>query len=247
MFAVPRGDIASSFAVHRTRLCSKSCIENAFCKPESSSKREVHPNSWDSAVALTTAFLGLSPTSSGCHLHNPSLLGRHPGPTTARRGPGWPAEAAGANGMLSASHRVDIVIIVVGTERLTFGLLKMSLGLFSTSRGLWHRLRVFQVLCGSSCCCRNLSLTFSLLVTLEPRQPFCSWQFSHSSPDAGLAVSSETGRRCARTAASVPEGHGVWAAASPSAKTRLPQCGWGSAAAVRLGRLCSEFCGWLRG
>lgn len=80
MFAVPRGDIASSFAVHRTHSCSKSCLENAFCKPKSSSKsiqtwsalkqlgrwsRSAQWPSWASAtLRLAAIFITLIPLAS---------------------------------------------------------------------------------------------------------------------------------------------------------------------------------------
>lgn len=86
-----------------------------------------------------------------------------------------------ANGMLSAWCCVDTVIVVVGTECLTFGLLRSSPGGFLLLEGLLQRLHVLHILwwqrCGSSCCllsdCGNLFLTLSLLVALEARRTSC--------------------------------------------------------------------------
>lgn len=138
MFAIPGGDIASSFAVHCTHLCSKSRLENASCKAKILSanmkgseqlrrcSRSAQQPSW---ASLPLAAVPIAPIPAG--------LSGAPGSTRTLS-----LEAVPAAGMLSTVRCVDVLIIAVGTERLTFGLLKVSPGGF---------LRIQRVIASLAC------------------------------------------------------------------------------------------------
>lgn len=115
MLAVPRGDVASSFAAHCAHLCSRSCAENAFCKPKFSKCVQMEEQQTAGLSFGSMGFLGLTT----CPL--PAIFITLP-PLTPQQAPAallgvqLTLRAIRGNGVLSVWCCVNTVIVVVGPE-----------------------------------------------------------------------------------------------------------------------------------